>query len=119
MILSRKLYNIRNKENYNIGAKTKYPLYIVSNLMTLYFLHLFSGKWGIELKTEKEIIKELKEWVEKTYSPKACGATSQWSSGNEDDCFNDGYNAGESDAAYAVGQILEMELVDPDEPEYE
>lgn len=71
------------------------------------------------MKTEKEIIEELKEWVEKTYQPEACGATSQWSSGNEDDCFNDGYNAGESDAAYTVGQILEMKLVDPAEPEYE
>lgn len=67
----------------------------------------------------EEMIDKLKNWVNKTYSAKACGATSQWSFGNYDDCFSDGYGAGESLAAHTVGQILGMDLPEPDEPEYD
>lgn len=66
-----------------------------------------------------EMIEKIKAWVKETYSPEACGATSEWSAGNCDDCFNDGYNAGLSDAAYTVGQVLGMDLPEPDEPEYD
>lgn len=65
-----------------------------------------------------EEIDKLKKWVNETYSSKACGATSLWSAGNCDDCFSDGYAAGESCAAYAIGQILGMDLPEPDKPEY-
>lgn len=67
----------------------------------------------------EEITEKLKTWVRETYSPKACGATSAWSAGNYDDCFTDGYDAGLSNAAYTVGQILEMDLPEPDDPEYD
>lgn len=66
-----------------------------------------------------EMIEKLKTWVKETYSPEACGATSEWSAGNYDDCFNDGYNAGLSDAAYTAGQMLGMDLPEPDEPKYD
>ena len=67
----------------------------------------------------EEMINKLKDWVDETYSAKACGATSQWSFGNCDDCFSDGYDAGESLAAYTVGQILGMNLPKPDEPVFD
>lgn len=39
----------------------------------------------------EEMIEKLKVWVKETYSPEACGATSERSAGNYNDCFNDGY----------------------------
>ena len=71
------------------------------------------------MKTEKEFIKELKEWVKENYTPSICGWTAQRSFGNFDDCFDDGSESGFSHAAYEVGKILGMELDDPEEPDYE
>lgn len=64
-------------------------------------------------------IKQLEEWVRKTYSPTVCGWTSERSEGNFDDVFCDGSQSGESWAAYEVGKILGMDLEEPDEPEYD
>ena len=67
----------------------------------------------------EETIKNLKEYVKGNYSPRKCGWTSQRSEGNYDDCFNDGFESGTSSAAYEIGCILNMDLEEPDEPEYE
>lgn len=64
-------------------------------------------------------IKELEKWVKDNYSPRKCGWTYQRSEGNYDDCFDDGNEFGTSWAAYEVGQILGIELEEPDEPDYE
>jgi len=71
------------------------------------------------MKTENEIIEELKEWVNRNYSSSKCGWTAQRSFGNCDDCFDDGSESGSSYAAYEVGKILGMELKEPVEPNYE
>jgi len=67
----------------------------------------------------EEIIAKLKKEVLKNYSASKCGWTSQMSEGNYDDCFNDGMESGGSMAWYEVGCILEMDLPEPEEPEYE
>lgn len=59
---------------------------------------------------------ELKEWVKTNYNPAACGWTAERSFGNCDDCFYDGQESGTSYAAYKVGQILGMDLEEPNEP---
>ena len=61
----------------------------------------------------------IKEWIYKNYSPAKCGWTSERSEGNSDDCFNDGYECGTSWAAYELGEILGLELEEPDEPDYD
>ena len=61
-----------------------------------------------------EIISKLKEWVNETYKQYATGYTSERSAGNSDDCFWDGQAYGESWAAYDVGQILGMDLPEPE-----
>ena len=61
----------------------------------------------------------IKDWVNKNYSPRKCGWTSMRSEGNCDDCFNDGYECGVSWAAYELGEILGLELPKPDKPDYD
>lgn len=67
----------------------------------------------------KNLNDELKELVKRIYTPYQCGWTSQRSHGNFDDCFDDGYNSGQSWLAYEVGKIIGMELEEPEEPEYD
>jgi hypothetical protein len=67
----------------------------------------------------KDKIKRLEEWVKNNYKQYKTGWTSQRSEGNYDDCFEDGSGLGYSWAAYEVGQILGIELEEPDEPEYD
>lgn len=62
---------------------------------------------------EDKIRKKLEEWVLKNYNQSATGWTSERSFGNCDDCFEDGYQCGESWAAYTIGMILGMELDAP------
>ena len=63
---------------------------------------------------DKTVENKLKEWVEKNYNSCAVNWTAERSRGNYDDCFSDGSECGTSWAAYEVGQILGMELEDPD-----
>ena len=58
----------------------------------------------------------LEKWVRKNYKQHTTGWTWERSEGNSFDCFNDGYQCGTSWAAYEIGQILGMELEEPDEP---
>ena len=67
----------------------------------------------------EHIIKQLKEWVNKNYNQHTTGWTSQRSMGNFDDCFEDGAECGRSWCAYEVGQILGIELEEPDTQEFE
>lgn len=62
---------------------------------------------------------KIKEWVKKNYSPIKCGWTSMRSEGHCDDCFNDGYECGMSWAAYEIGDILGLDMVEPDQPDYD
>lgn len=71
------------------------------------------------VRSDEEILGELKEWVIKNYNKRKCGWTSERSYGNCDDCFEDGCESGTSWAAYEIGQILGMELAEPDQPDYE
>ena len=59
------------------------------------------------------------DWVNKNYDSDATGWTSERSFGNYDDVFDDGLTSGYALAAYEIGQILGMNLKEPDEPDYE
>lgn len=50
----------------------------------------------------------LEDWVNKNYRPETVCWTSERSAGNSDDCFNDGYVCGTSDAAFEIGRIIGM-----------
>lgn len=63
-----------------------------------------------------EIIK-IAKWVKENYSPRKCGWTAMRSMGNYDDCFSDGMESGTSWAAYEIGNILGLELKEPEYPE--
>lgn len=67
-------------------------------------------------KNEKQV---LIDWVNKNYDSVATGWTSERSFGNYDDVFDDGLTSGYAWAAYEIGQILGMNLEEPDEPDYE
>lgn len=67
---------------------------------------------------DKNVIKELKEWVKRNYDQHSTGYTYERSEGNSYDCFNDGYKCATSWAAYQVGCMLGMQLEEP-EPEEE
>lgn len=65
-----------------------------------------------------DIIREvLKAWVKENYKPYTTGWTYERSSGNDFDCFNDGYQCATSWAAYEIGSILGMELEEPETAE--
>lgn len=66
-----------------------------------------------------DVLDQLKTWVNNHYSPVKCGWTALRSMGNYDDCFEDGAESGMSWAAYELGEILGLDLVKPEEPEYE
>lgn len=67
----------------------------------------------------KEMIDKLKDWVNKNYIPHRCSWTAERSMDNYYDCFSDGETYGTSWAAYEVGQILGMDLPEPEMPEDE
>lgn len=66
----------------------------------------------------EEILEKLRGIVKLSYDSEMCGATSQWSQGNNDDVFSDGESRGESLLAYEIGCLLGMELEEPKEQEY-
>lgn len=55
-------------------------------------------------------VQQIKEFVNNNYDKHVCEYTPERSSGYDDDIFYDGYNCGQSCAAYEIGQILEMDL---------
>lgn len=67
---------------------------------------------------DKEILENIKTLIKTVYDSQACGFTEECSSGNEMDVFRDGINRGESDLAYKIGIMLNMDLEEPEEPKY-
>lgn len=65
----------------------------------------------------ENIIKQIKKIVENNYKPHRCGWTYERSEGYPSDCFDDGYNCGQSWLAYEIGMILGMDLEEPEESE--
>lgn len=61
-----------------------------------------------------KIIKGLQDWVNSNYKPYACSWTFQRSEGHSSDCFEDGQENARSWAAYDIGQMLGMDLEEPD-----
>ena len=66
-----------------------------------------------------DIIEKLKQWVTENYKQYTTGWTYERSEGNYADCFCDGMDCGISWAAYEVGQILGMDLEEPESEEYD
>ena len=64
-------------------------------------------------------MQQLKEWVHKNYSKYKCAYTPYRSVGNYGDVFDDGYECGMSWAAYEIGEILGLDMVEPDQPDYD
>lgn len=62
-----------------------------------------------------ERIIEIMELIEREYNSEMCAATPEWSMGNYDDVFDDGYECGKSWLAYKISQILGMDLEEPSE----
>ena len=73
----------------------------------------FKDEYWFDAYVDDEI-SYLENYVEKNYSPVKCGWTSSRSAGNYDDCFEDGYECGISWSAHTIGEILGMELDDPE-----
>lgn len=69
------------------------------------------------MMNNEEIIEMLKELVNKTYDEDVFNWTYERSEGNYYDCFDDGFNCGQSVLAYQIGHILGMDLVEPEEIE--
>lgn len=63
---------------------------------------------------ENSMVDKLKKWVEDNYKQYAMGWTYERSQGNDYDCFEDGETYGTSWAAWEVGQILGMDLEEPE-----
>ena len=63
---------------------------------------------------ENSIESKLRKWVEDNYKQYATGWTYERSQGNDYDCYDDGMTCGTSWAAWEVGQILGMELEEPE-----
>jgi hypothetical protein len=61
-----------------------------------------------------DVIEKLKKWVIENYKQYATGWTYERSEGNYADCFDDGEECGISWAAYMVGEILGMDLEEPE-----
>lgn len=61
-----------------------------------------------------EIREKLEQWVKNNYKQYATGWTYERSEGNYCDCFEDGVEYGTSWAAYEIGNILGMDLEEPD-----
>ena len=66
-----------------------------------------------------ELREKLEKWVKENYKPHTTGLTYERSEGNCFDCFEDGFTCATSWAAYEIGQILGMELEEPEEPSEE
>jgi len=66
-----------------------------------------------------EILEEIKEYIKEHYNASHCGYTEYRSEGNGNDVFNDGCENGESWALYSIGNIIGMELDEPEESEDE
>lgn len=60
-------------------------------------------------------VQKIKKFVNNNYDKRVCKYTPERSSGYDDDVFYDGYNCGQSCAAYEIGQILNMDLPDPEQ----
>ena len=71
-----------------------------------------------QIEQEMKILEELKKLVDENYDSEDCGLTEEYSSGNENDIFNDGERFGASWLAYRVGEIIGMELEEPKEQKY-
>lgn len=69
---------------------------------------------GEVLTMNNEIREALEKWVRDNYVQHTTGWTYERSSGNDFDCFDDGYQCATSWAAYEVGCILGMELEEPE-----
>lgn len=72
-----------------------------------------------EERTLEERFESLKEFILETYNPSYCAYNTQRSFGNADDVFSDGYDSGTSYMAYEVGQIIGLDLPEPENPDWE
>lgn len=63
---------------------------------------------------ENNMVDKLKKWVEDNYIQCTTGWTYERSKGDYYDCFDDGETYGTSWAAWEVGQILGMDLEEPE-----
>ena len=66
-----------------------------------------------------EILEEIKEYINKYYKAYCCGYTELRSEGNGNDVFSDGCSNGEAWALYSIGNIIGMELEEPEESDDE
>lgn len=67
---------------------------------------------------EKKVLANIKTLIRTVYDSEACGFTEERSSGNDMDVFNDGFKCGQSKLAYQIGVMLNMDLEEPQEPQY-
>lgn len=67
----------------------------------------------------EEKIEKIKNIVSSGYQSHHCGWTEFRSEGNYSDVFSDGNDCGVSTVLYEIGCILEMELEEPEEQDYE
>lgn len=66
-----------------------------------------------------EKVNKIKEIVKNNYNPVYCGYTEMRSMGNSTDVFQDGSDHGKSVILYEIGCILDMDLEEPEEQEYD
>lgn len=65
----------------------------------------------------EKLLEMIEELINEYYDEDTYNWTTERSRGNYDDCFNDGYECGQSCLAYQIGKIIGMDLVEPEEIE--
>lgn len=94
-----------------------------------YYLDIDDGYWSWEnillkpienkIDNDKETLDKIKDYINEHYKAYRCSWTEFRSEGNGNDVFSDGCDNGEAWALYFIGNIIGMELEEPEESEDE
>jgi len=69
------------------------------------------------MNNDKETLDKIKDYINEHYKAYRCSWTEQRSEGNYSDVFSDGCDSGEAWSLYSIGNIIGMELEEPEENE--
>ncbi len=71
------------------------------------------------MKTQEEMVALVKQVIKEQYNPRHASYIEIRSQGNSSDVFEDGCDCGRANALYMIGDILGMDLEEPEESDYE
>ena len=64
-------------------------------------------------------LEEVKKYINQCYKANKGSYTVERSEGNSDDVFSDGYDCGVATTLYNIGKMLEMDIEELEEPDYD